>query len=368
MAQDSSYGLSPVAILADSDPLESGSNFPHEHFLRMRILYVTEVLLPRNAIRRRFLARFHEEVKDKVKVTFDRNRSLEYLEGFLENPAKIEAAWLSQDPEKAGFFAIAIDELHQLNAKGVETTSDDEDTSGEKVFPGPFRIKPPGETGESPAVALARAKWNMTTPSKQHHSNVPNYLQHTTELEPEGLSSFDDESTQATPSTEVRSEHSALDSTIARAKNAFDRKNYIPKDEQIVNVCLETMLIALSWTLGYRNRISAERRAFHIPKDDTSHLYQAQVDGLIKGDGVRIPIAFMEVKKHLRGTNQAVRRQIGAQMSGFIYAHDKDLPASTYIYPFFDSRCLLTSLRDLVQKIIDQCGWSLWMVMKLTST
>ena len=97
-----------------------------------------------------------------------------------------------------------------------------------------------------------------------------------------------------------------------------------------MNMCLENLLMALSNVMGFYGRMVSDRRAFVIPKDNTSNLYQACVDGLIMTPSRQDIMAFIEVKRSLRSTNDSVYRQIGAQMAAFIYNHDQQINKNRY--------------------------------------
>ena len=114
-------------------------------------------------------------------------------------------------------------------------------------------------------------------------------------------------------------------------------------DEQIVNMCLENLLMALSNVMGFYGRMVSDRRAFVVPRDETSNLYQACVDGLIMTPNRQDIMAFIEVKRSLRSTNNSVYRQIGAQMAAFIYNHDHQIHKNRYAR-FLRAYLLLTEL------------------------
>lgn len=123
------------------------------------------------------------------------------------------------------------------------------------------------------------------------------------------------------------------------AQRDFARATLVLSNEQTVNVCLENLLIALFNVMGYYGRIASDRRAFVVPKDDASNLYQACVDGLILAANRQGIMAFNEVKQSLRSTNDSVYRQIGAQMAAFIYSHDHEVNA-----------CLLPGLKTCLTR------------------
>lgn len=249
----------------------------------------------------------------------------------------------------------------------------DEDTSADKVVASPLttQSKMPGLQD---LELLKRAMKVLeigphTTPSRPPRGPRPNYgsVDYT--------EAFGVENSFFTPSTGPGDElPSPSDTDLRVAQKDFDRDSYIPVDEQIVNVCLDTLLMGLCWVLGYSDRISSERPGFAIPKNSKTNLYKAHVDGLIKRDDGKHPIAFMEVKKALRSTNVAVRRQIGAQMCGFIHAHDADIHVRdedvfTSRYQVPHRPLLVAYLLNFLWAVTkrDRCGWSLWTDIMVTS-
>ena len=110
----------------------------------------------------------------------------------------------------------------------------------------------------------------------------------------------------------------------------FEKTALVLSDEQVVNMCLENLLMALSNVMGFYGRLVSERRAFVVPKDDTSNLYQACVDGLIMAPNREDIMVFIEVKRRLRSVNDSVYRQIGAQMAAFIYNYNHQIHKNRY--------------------------------------
>lgn len=82
--------------------------------------------------------------------------------------------------------------------------------------------------------------------------------------------------------------------------------------------------MALSWLLlKSTGCVHHDRASFSIPSGNgDDDVYQASVDGLILHPGRQKCNAFMEAKRDYRGDNQAVRRQIAAQMAAFIFQQD----------------------------------------------
>ena len=141
---------------------------------------------------------------------------------------------------------------------------------------------------------------------------------------PDYRESQDESSVFQTPGTDI----SSMPGTDKRlAQRDFARATLVLSNEQTVNVCLENLQIALFNVMGYYGRIASDRRAFVVPKDESSNLYQACVDGLILAANRQGIMAFIEVKRSLRSTNDSVYRQIGGQRAVFIYSHDHEVNA-----------------------------------------
>ena len=110
---------------------------------------------------------------------------------------------------------------------------------------------------------------------------------------------------------------------LRREEERSERSEFSPGDGQTVNAALVALIMATSWSLVYTGRVHHDRASFSIPnKESANDLYTACVDGLILHlNGVKCN-GFMEVKRHFRGDNKAVRSQIAAQMAAFIYEQD----------------------------------------------
>ena len=113
---------------------------------------------------------------------------------------------------------------------------------------------------------------------------------------------------------------------LRRAEDEFERGDFSPGDEATVNAALVNLITVLSMLLKMRGCVHHDRTNYSILSGDRkTELYRAGVDGLILYAGKDRVNAFMEVKRDFRGRNQAVRRQIAAQMAAFIYHQDIEL-------------------------------------------
>ena len=83
--------------------------------------------------------------------------------------------------------------------------------------------------------------------------------------------------------------------------------------------------------MGFYGRIASNRKAFVVPKNNESNLYQTCVDRFIMKINRRDIIAFIEVKQSLKSTNDNMLRQIGAQMAAFIRIHHDKINNFRYV-------------------------------------
>ena len=108
--------------------------------------------------------------------------------------------------------------------------------------------------------------------------------------------------------------------TAFQAEDEFERGGFSPGDEATINATLVNLITVLFMLLKMRGCGHHDRTNYSILSGDRkTKLYRAGVDGLILHAGKDRVNAFMEVKRDFRDRNQAVRRQIAAQMAAFIY-------------------------------------------------
>ena len=305
--------------LAAGTPLASGSKFKFEHFLRIRVLYLGDsspVAIAESQL-------FSQEKFDKMKSMLESDTDAAFLKTFLQGRANIQEDWNAKKAKKCGKFAAALEHLHLIVSRNVREMTDSEDISDQKILPSPVKTR------------------SMTQPGIHHHEGSLRSMCPTTptpvprRLHTESLS-LSPPSGESPPSGDIdlsrlslgsREETSSPpDSDLRRAMDIFERSRFSPGDEQTVNTALVTLIIALSWVIGYVGRVHHDRARFSIRNDAETDLYVACVDGLIMELEKDNYNAFMEVKRDLRGDNSSARRQIAAQMAAFIFQQDVVLP------------------------------------------
>ena len=107
----------------------------------------------------------------------------------------------------------------------------------------------------------------------------------------------------------------------------------ITRDEQTVNACVVTLIIAVARILGSSGRVHLERECFQVLKkhvNDDNALYEAQVDELIMEQTRKDIVTFMEAKRDLRLSKRNVRMQEGAEMAAFVYSKVRTTEAKRY--------------------------------------
>ena len=113
---------------------------------------------------------------------------------------------------------------------------------------------------------------------------------------------------------------------LRRAEDEFERGDFSPGDEATINAALVNLITVLSMLLKMRGCVHHDRTNYSILSGDRkTELYRAGVDGLILHAGKDRVNVFIKVKRDFRGRNQAVRRQIAAQMAAFIYHQNIEL-------------------------------------------
>ena len=92
-------------------------------------------------------------------------------------------------------------------------------------------------------------------------------------------------------------------------------------DEEVVNMCLINLLMALSLILKRESCVIPDRKAFHVKKLKIDQpLYEARVDGILtEPENQKSIKALIEAKRYVRSKNiRAVRMQEGAQTAALI--------------------------------------------------
>lgn len=308
--------------LASGNAFVSGSKFEFEHFLRLRVLYIQEQI-PRNLPQ--FPGFPYERLKEMDKI-IERHADFAFLKSFLQNKEKIGSHWDVKSAREAGMFAVALEHLHLIAKRGVKNMKDGEDTSDLKLILSPQNKRQTQSTtqfGNHNQLSLS-IRHPYITPtrgsSQSHHEPEPPPSPNESNIDTEftNLSLDSPGEVFSQPNTDLRG-----------AMDKFERSNFSPGDEQTVNAALVALMTALSWSLGYTGRVHHDRASFSISKDAKTDLYTACVDGLIMHLDRDRCNGFMEAKRDYRGGNQAVRRQIAAQMAAFIFEQDVVLAKET---------------------------------------
>ena len=287
-------------LLADGDEIPSASKFQIDHFLRLRILYIQTQSPNDLAASDGFPVRSLRDVKDLL----DKDPHACFLKDFLGREENIKAHWNRESIDKSGKFAMPLEHLHLIAKRGPVQMQPYQDLDENKIVWSPPKTRAASKSGAldlrgSPSTPSHR---RLLLRGRDDYGASPNLSEDFSGLSIEPFSP---------PDTDLRG-----------AKDDYYRSEFSQGDEQTVNATLVDFMIALSWLLGFTGRILHDRAKFVIPKDDETHLYSASVDGLIRYLHDDTINGFMEVKGNLRGKNQSVRRQIGAQMAAFVYHQD----------------------------------------------
>lgn len=310
-------------IFSDCLALPSGSKFGMKHFLPLRTLFVDEKSLGVE-VRTKFRAQHYPvAIRDRVLARMGKNEAMQQMRNFLTETVNIETRWDVDHYRDAGPFGNGLEKLYQIVSRTPpsKTTPEesDEDITDFKIFASSPMVESVANLNLGLAAKFQRLDINAandgtpsTPPNRAHLSRGPDPDYRDT-TEDDSLVDF------GTPTTDL----SSMPGTEKRvARKEFEKAALVLSDEQTVNMCLENLLIALSNAMGSYGRIVSDRKAFVVPKDATTHLYQACVDGLIMTADRQQIMAFVEVKRKLRSTNDSVLRQIGAQMAAFIFCYD----------------------------------------------
>ena len=296
-----------------------------EHYLPLRILVVDErsyLEKKRKKFREQYL---RTEIRRKVTATIKANKSLQAVQKFLTSGDKIKTQWNAKHYRAVGPFGNGLEKLYQIvswkSIPSTEPEDSDEDTTNLSLFAS--MPSPPPIPVFNPRLSAAFQSLNI---NRSPHTPTPRGRPKRNQGQADYV--WDDESEIGeSPGTEMSSAP-GTDKRLALLE--FEKTTLVLSDEQVVNMCLENLLMALSNVMGFYGRLVSERRAFVVPKDKASSLYQACVDGLIMAPNRQDVMAFIEVKRRLRSANDCVYRQIGAQMAAFIYNHDHQINKNRY--------------------------------------
>ncbi len=305
-----------IDILSNCRPLPSGSKFRMEHYLPLRILFFDEKNFNRRR-RNEFRGQhFPANVAKNVLATMKKNKSIQEIQGFLKKIDSIKD-WNVEKYRDVGPFGNGLEKLYQIVSKSLAIGDSDEDATDLKIFAPSLGAEPLPNLPFNLAAKLQMVTIDATddrSPTSKPHTPLLKRPNLNRAARPGFMGAEDDSITFDTPGTDL----SSMPGTEKRlAQRDFERATFLLSDEQTINMCLENLLIALSNAMGFYGRIFSDRKAFVIPK-----LYQACVDGLIMTADRQQIMAFIEVKRSLRSTNDSVLRQIGAQMAAFIFSYD----------------------------------------------
>ncbi|KAM0794018.1 hypothetical protein BDR22DRAFT_895552 [Usnea florida] len=274
-----------------------------EHFLPLRILFTDE--RDRSyKIKRRLRERY---VRADIKGE----------SGYYDEAGQVIASkrWNANNYRSVGPFGNGLEQLYQIVSRlspSSEESEDDEDSTDSRIF-----------ASATTDVEAQRNTSELQHQSQSRYASTSRTFDNRKEVD---YTKFDEDCQfPEIPGTQVSS---APGTDKRLAVKEFERTTLVLSDEQIVNTCLEDLLMALSNVIGFYGRLLSERRAFVFPKDESSNLHQVCVDGLIMTANRQDIIAFIEVKRRLRSDNDSVYRQIGAQMAAFI--RNRDYQQNTY--------------------------------------
>ena len=302
-------------LLSNCPQLPSGSKFGMKHYLPLRILVVGEHSFNKQG-RKKFRGQFFPtDVAKRVLVKMKNDKSIQGIQRFLTMRDSIKR-WSVKSYRAVGPFGNGLEKLYQIVSRVSATEDSDIDATDLKIFAPSPGAEPLSNLRFNLAAELQMATIDATddlplTPQVHRPSNRPNPNR---AARPGFMGATEDSFLMSTPGTDVSS---VPDTERRLAQRDFERATFVLSDEQTVNMCLENLLIALSNLMEFYGRIVSDRKAFVVP-----NLYQACVDGLIMTANRQQIMAFIEVKRRLRSTNDSVLRQIGAQMAAFILSHD----------------------------------------------
>ena len=305
--------VSTTQFFSDCSALSSGSKFTMEHYLPLRILVVDERSLSKRKRRRLRGQYIPADIRRKAIITMKQDKSLQAVRKFLTESSHIERRWSARRYRSVGPFGNGLEKLYQIVSRKAPSGPEpeyNEDNTNSKIFAS--GLSPPSVSRLNAAFQSMNINRNPVTPPPRAHLTRKHEAVDYRDLD-------EDYQLPETPETQVSS---APGTDKRLALQDFERSTLVLSDEQTVNTCLENLLMALSNVMGFYGRLLSDRRAFVIPKDTSSNLYQACVDGLIMTANRQDIMAFIEVKRRLRSLNDSIYRQIGAQMAAFIRNHD----------------------------------------------
>ena len=264
--------LPTTQSFSDCSALPSGSKFMMEHYLPLRILVVDENSLTKKN-RRRFRAKyFRADIRGKVITTMKQDKSLQEVQNFLTKSDNIEYRWSASQYRAVGPFGNGLEKLYQIASRKYPRdpeSEDEEDDTNSKIFAS--NLSPPPVSRLSAAFQSMDINRNPVTPPSRTHPARSKAAVDYTEFD-------EDNKLPETPGTQMSS---APGTDKRLAQRDFERATLVLSDKQTVNACLENLLMALSNVMGFYGRVLSDRRAFVVPRDNSSNLYQACVDGLI---------------------------------------------------------------------------------------
>ena len=249
---------------------------------------------------------FPKDNLEKVETILLGEPEVLYLRQVLKGEEAIGENWDDESSRKSGRFAIPMENLHTIASRKVHNMAANQDTSDTKIVVSPVKASEIRIHNRSLSDPMGRTPTPISRIRKDYNESL------LSEIDVSGLS-------MALPGTG----NDLVYSELRRAEDEFERGNFSPGDEATVNAALVNLITVLSMLLKMRDCVHHDRTNYRILSGDRkTELYRAGVDGLILDAGKDRVNAFMEVKRDYRGRNQAVRRQIAAQMAAFIYHQD----------------------------------------------
>ena len=300
-----SKSIDATLSLAVGGAFVSGSKFQIHHFLRLRVLY-KPTCNPNNLAK---APSFPKDNLEKVETIVLGEPEVLYLRQVLKGEEAVGENWDDESSRKSGRFAIPMENLHTIASRKVHNMAANEDTSDTKIVVSPVKASEIIQSSIHNRSLSDPMGWTPTPISRIRKDYNESLL---SEIDVSGLSI-------ALPGTG----NDLVYSELRRAEDEFERGDFSPGDEATVNAALVNLITVLSMLLKMRGCVHHDRTNYSILSGDRkTELYRAGVDGLILHAGKDRVNAFMEVKRDFRGRNQAVRRQIAAQMAAFIYHQD----------------------------------------------
>ena len=107
-----------VQSLDAGTPLASGSKFKFEHFLRIRVLYLEEVLPAKIAESQLF----SKEESVIMEGLLEKDTDAAFLKTFLKDSENIKRDWNAQKAKQCGKFAVALEHLQLQDPRFLDAT------------------------------------------------------------------------------------------------------------------------------------------------------------------------------------------------------------------------------------------------------